>query len=134
MSVIHILYCDGLYLYLMTSFYISYFVDNKWRKQRKIITPTFHFKILEQFVDVFNDKGEILVKKLASQTGKVFDVNPFVTLYALDVICGKQIFHPGFDSTICEILGRFYWRCGGLNPAYPDCSRKKPTSCVRFCK
>ncbi|XP_077295341.1 cytochrome P450 4C1-like [Arctopsyche grandis] len=59
---------------------------NKWRRQRKIITPTFHFKILEQFVNVFNDKGKIFIEKLAENKGKVFDVYPYVTLCALDII------------------------------------------------
>lgn len=63
-------------------------VGEKWRRQRKIITPTFHFKILEQFVNVFNNKSSIFVSKLSKNQGKVFDVYPYVTLCTLDVICG----------------------------------------------
>lgn len=29
----------------------------KWHARRKIITPTFHFKILEQFVETFHEKS-----------------------------------------------------------------------------
>lgn len=63
---------------------------NKWYKRRKIITPTFHFKILDTFLDVFNENSEILVNKLRekAETGDVFDVYPFITLCALDIICG----------------------------------------------
>lgn len=62
---------------------------NKWRKQRKIITPTFHFKILEQFVNVFNSKSNIFIKKLAGNKGKIINIYPFVTLCTLDIICGE---------------------------------------------
>ncbi|XP_069671902.1 cytochrome P450 4C1 [Periplaneta americana] len=60
----------------------------RWHSHRKLITPTFHFKILDMFVDVFVEKSEILVKKLQSKVGgKDFDVYPFITHCALDIIC-----------------------------------------------
>ncbi|KAI4465971.1 cytochrome p450 family 4 [Holotrichia oblita] len=63
-------------------------IGDKWRKHRKIITPAFHFQILEEFVDVFNSAGDILVKKLEEQCEKgSVDVYPFVTRCALDIIC-----------------------------------------------
>lgn len=59
----------------------------KWHNRRKIITPTFHFKILQQFVDVFNHQNRIFVNKLkANANGKSFDVYKFVTLMSLDII------------------------------------------------
>jgi cytochrome P450 len=64
----------------------------KWHSRRKLITPTFHFKILDIFVEVFVEKSEILVKKLLPKVGgKGFDIYPFITLCALDIICGKLI-------------------------------------------
>ncbi|EAT40476.2 AAEL007815-PA [Aedes aegypti] len=61
----------------------------KWHSRRKIITPTFHFKILEQFVEIFDQQSNIFVGQLKSkaQSGEDFDVFPVVTLCALDVIC-----------------------------------------------
>ena len=57
-----------------------------------MITPTFHFKILDIFVDVFVEKSEILVKKLQSKVGeKAFDIYPFITHCALDIICGEYM-------------------------------------------
>ncbi|XP_053669358.1 cytochrome P450 4d1-like [Anopheles marshallii] len=61
----------------------------KWQTRRKIITPTFHFKILEQFVEIFDQQGNTFVDilRLFAKSGETFDVFPLVTLCALDVIC-----------------------------------------------
>jgi cytochrome P450 family 4 len=61
----------------------------KWHQRRKIITPTFHFKILEEFVEIMNKHGEVFVKKLKKFDETPIDIFPMVSLYALDVICGK---------------------------------------------
>ncbi|XP_062554234.1 cytochrome P450 4d1-like isoform X2 [Armigeres subalbatus] len=68
---------------LLTSSY------RKWHFHRKIITPTFHFKILEQFVEIFDSQSNILIEKLTPfmKSGETFDVFPLITLCALDVIC-----------------------------------------------
>lgn len=66
------------------------FLGQKWRSRRKILTPAFHFKILEEFVETFDRQSTVLIKKLLR-----FDKNdrvelfPIVALYALDVICGN---------------------------------------------
>jgi hypothetical protein len=55
-----------------------------------MITPTFHFKILDGFVDVFSEKSQILINELQKEVGsKGFDVDHYVTLCALDIICGE---------------------------------------------
>ncbi|XP_055638015.1 cytochrome P450 4d1-like [Toxorhynchites rutilus septentrionalis] len=61
----------------------------KWHSRRKMITPTFHFKILEQFVEIFDRQGRTFVEQLNAKanSGESFDVFPMVTLCALDVIC-----------------------------------------------
>ncbi|XP_030377910.1 cytochrome P450 4d2-like [Scaptodrosophila lebanonensis] len=60
----------------------------KWFTRRRIITPTFHFKILEQFVEVFDQQSDVLIEKLkAKADGRTpFDVFPFICLAALDII------------------------------------------------
>nr|CAD7405682.1 unnamed protein product [Timema poppensis] len=66
-------------------------VGTKWRTHRKIITPTFHFSILEDFLDIFNANGRKLVEKLQKEVnGPEFDLYPYVTLCALDIICGEK--------------------------------------------
>lgn len=63
----------------------------RWKAHRKMITPTFYFTILQQFTDVFNDIGDILMEKLEKEVGKnCVNIEPFIGLYALDVICGKS--------------------------------------------
>ncbi|XP_065091254.1 cytochrome P450 4d1-like [Ochlerotatus camptorhynchus] len=62
---------------------------HKWHARRKAITPAFHFKVLEQFVDVFDRNATELVDVLGrhADSGETFDMFPYVLLYALDVIC-----------------------------------------------
>lgn len=62
----------------------------KWHSRRKIITPTFHFKILEEFVEIFDQQSSIMVDKLLSKAdGKTaVDIFPVVCLTALDIIAG----------------------------------------------
>ncbi|PSN44006.1 hypothetical protein C0J52_17230 [Blattella germanica] len=75
-----------LYPWLGTGLLTS--TGKKWHSHRKMITPTFHFKILENFVEVFAEKSEILVKKLQKEVGSEgFDVYPYITKCALDIIC-----------------------------------------------
>ncbi|CAG9771770.1 unnamed protein product [Ceutorhynchus assimilis] len=61
----------------------------KWRKRRKIITPAFHFSILEQFVDIFESNLQVLIKILEKEAMDKpgIDIYEYVTACALDTIC-----------------------------------------------
>ncbi|KRT80979.1 cytochrome P450 [Oryctes borbonicus] len=60
----------------------------KWFMQRKLVTPAFHFKILENFMEVFTEKANSLVEDLSVKVdGNYFDVLPMVTNTTLEVIC-----------------------------------------------
>uniref|UniRef100_A0A8C7ZW86 aromatase n=1 Tax=Oryzias sinensis TaxID=183150 RepID=A0A8C7ZW86_9TELE len=62
----------------------------KWKQRRRILTPTFHFSILTDFLEVMNEQAELLVEKLDKLAGKgQFNCFSHVTLCALDIICGK---------------------------------------------
>ncbi|XP_055697965.1 cytochrome P450 4c3 [Phlebotomus papatasi] len=68
----------------------------KWHSRRKILTPAFHFKILEDFIDVFSEQSSILASKLAVEVEKEsFNIFPYVTLCTLDIVCetamGRQV-------------------------------------------
>uniref|UniRef100_A0A671RA42 aromatase n=1 Tax=Sinocyclocheilus anshuiensis TaxID=1608454 RepID=A0A671RA42_9TELE len=70
---------------------------DKWRRRRKMLTPTFHFSILTEFLEVMNEQAEVLIEKFEKQAGKG-PLNCFnhITLCALDIICetamGKKIY------------------------------------------
>ncbi|XP_055604943.1 cytochrome P450 4c3-like [Uranotaenia lowii] len=61
----------------------------KWFHRRKILTPSFHFKILDQFLDVFNEESDKLVRKLQphARDGKDFDIHNYIALHALNGLC-----------------------------------------------
>ncbi|CAD7077921.1 unnamed protein product [Hermetia illucens] len=60
----------------------------KWHSRRKILTPAFHFKILDDFIDVFNEQSAVLAKKLEAEINSdSFNVFPYVTLCTLDIVC-----------------------------------------------
>lgn len=62
----------------------------KWAKNRKLLTPAFHFKILNNYVDVINRNTEILLSKIADRSKEDFiEMDPLISLCTLDVICGK---------------------------------------------
>lgn len=56
-----------------------------------MITPAFHFEILDDFLHVMNEQAEILVDLLAneSKANKEIDIFRKFILCTLDVICGN---------------------------------------------
>lgn len=77
---------DFLHPWLGTGLLTS--TGEKWRSRRKMITPTFHFAILNDFLEVMNEQGNILVKKLENHVDKEsFNIFMDITLCALDIIC-----------------------------------------------
>lgn len=70
-------------------------IGSKWHSRRKMLTPAFHFRILEEFLRVFNEQSAVLVEKLnveKAQSGKGFDIYPYTTNCTLDIICGRLKF------------------------------------------
>nr|XP_027195023.1 cytochrome P450 4c3-like [Dermatophagoides pteronyssinus] len=62
----------------------------KWRIRRKILTPAFHFRIIEDFLPIINEQSNILIAKLNRLTSNHtndMDVVPVITLCMLDIIC-----------------------------------------------
>lgn len=63
-------------------------IGDKWHSRRKLLTPTFHFNILEEFLSPIENQCKILVrmlrKELSNATG--FDIKPYAKLAALDII------------------------------------------------
>ncbi|XP_054724772.1 cytochrome P450 4c3-like [Uloborus diversus] len=62
--------------------------DAKWKSRRKLLTPSFHFRILENFLPVFHDQSMVLVKKLHSMAKQEYvDITPLIVLCTLDAVC-----------------------------------------------
>ncbi|KAM7345241.1 cytochrome P450 4e2-like isoform 2-T2 [Cochliomyia hominivorax] len=61
----------------------------KWHKHRKMITPSFHFKILQDFHEVMNANSNKFVEKLKniSKGETIIDFQDQVHYLTLDVIC-----------------------------------------------
>ncbi|XP_017871239.1 PREDICTED: cytochrome P450 4ae1 [Drosophila arizonae] len=63
-----------------------------WHAMRKVITPSFHFSILEQYVKIFDSQCNVLVGKLkplaalGSESPQAFNIYPYMCLTALDII------------------------------------------------
>ena len=54
--------CFDIYSYSFSFFFFS--DGSKWKTRRRLITPTFHFRILNDFIQVFEEQAAILVKHL----------------------------------------------------------------------
>ena len=74
-------------------------LGEKWKRNRRLLTPSFHFRILDRFFDVFCDNGlilsQILLKDLdglsgAKDASREIDVTPYLFRCTLDGICGKD--------------------------------------------
>ncbi|CAH1183092.1 unnamed protein product [Phaedon cochleariae] len=71
--------------------------EQRWKKSRKMLTPAFHFSILEQFVDVFDNNSSImceLLQKEAINSEHVLNIFPYVAMCTLDIICESAMRVP----------------------------------------
>ncbi|XP_055372835.1 cytochrome P450 4e2-like [Condylostylus longicornis] len=108
-SIIYDLFYDWLGDGLLTS------TGTKWFKHRKIITPSFHFKILNEFYETIRKNSRKFVDKLEikAKTGEIFDIQNMLHYCTLDVICetamGTEI--NAMDNHDSEIVMAFQDMC-----------------------
>lgn len=60
---------------------------NKWLHRRRMLTPSFHFKVLEEFRPIMNEQALIFAKMLGSNSDNYFEIYPFASRFSLDTIC-----------------------------------------------
>ncbi|XP_050071858.1 cytochrome P450 4d2-like [Anopheles maculipalpis] len=97
----------------------------KWFTHRKVITPGFHFKILENFVPVFNRQAEAFCAKMERLTegfsGEAINIFPELKLLTLGIICetamgvemdGKKhdTQQAYYTQIVEELSSILYWR------------------------
>ncbi|XP_072402596.1 cytochrome P450 4V2-like [Diabrotica undecimpunctata] len=101
----------------------------KWRQRRKLLTPAFHFSILNNFVEIFANVGEVFIEVLQEHVNKPsFDISPVVSLCTLDLICeaamGVKLNAQKMKTsqyiqgvkTMCQIVGGRLYSC--INPLF----------------
>lgn len=70
-----------------------------WQKPRNIISPPFHFNVLEQFFHVFNHCSNTFISILETKSVKgPINIWPLLQSYSLDVICGNKKFNNKFSQ------------------------------------
>ncbi|XP_069115528.1 cytochrome P450 4F6-like [Argopecten irradians] len=75
---------------------------NKWERNRKLLTPAFHFDILRPYVKIYNEAADIVLDKFASlmkESPNSIEVSDVLHLATLDVILRCAL---SYDSKICE--------------------------------
>ncbi|XP_055610254.1 cytochrome P450 4d2-like [Uranotaenia lowii] len=98
----------------------------KWFTRRKILTPGFHFKILESFVRVFGEQSDVLCSKLGSFSGAEVDVFPNLKLFTLDVLCetalgyrcNAQTQNSFYPLAVEELASILNWRFFNLYASF----------------
>nr|AZR39463.1 cytochrome P450 [Agasicles hygrophila] len=102
---------------------------SKWHTRRKILTPAFHFTILQQFMSVFNNETQRLVEQLKKEVDKPWsNVVPLIsqfTLYSISetsmgtALNLESTEDKNYVSAVYDIGKIFYHRL--LRPwLYPD--------------
>lgn len=67
-------------------------IADVWRNHRKILTPAFHFKMLENSVPTMKKNAQILSQQLEKKINQPeFDIESFIEKCSLDIISGNII-------------------------------------------
>ncbi|XP_060074007.1 cytochrome P450 4F6-like [Ylistrum balloti] len=70
----------------------------KWERNRKLLTPAFHFDVLRPYVKIYNDAADIVLEKFArlmKETSKSVEIGDVLNLATLDVILRCALSYEG---------------------------------------
>ncbi|KAH8377128.1 hypothetical protein KR093_003566 [Drosophila rubida] len=65
--------------------------DQKWHFRRKLLTPAFHFNVLQNFLDIFKEESHKLNKVLQSKVNLELELKQIIPQLTLNNICGKNL-------------------------------------------
>lgn len=66
------------------------FEGHQWKNHRKLLNPSFKYKIVNQFIPIFNKHLKQMVQNMAQHEQKdEFDILPTLQVCSLCMICGK---------------------------------------------
>ncbi|XP_046462851.1 cytochrome P450 4c3-like [Daphnia pulex] len=103
---------SGEYKFFLPENCLAVLSGDKWRPRRKLLTPAFHFKILDEFMPTFNEKSMASVAKMEEILGtagsKEIDVFSIMTELVFDVFCetsmGKNTWSEEKKNTFAKSL------------------------------
>ncbi|XP_020289584.1 cytochrome P450 4C1-like isoform X2 [Pseudomyrmex gracilis] len=79
---------------------------SKWHIRRKLLTPTFHFSLLQQFVEVLIEEGNHMTNFLKESEGTVIkNLVPFLSEHTLNAICETAM---GISLRSCDTFQEQY--------------------------
>lgn len=108
---------DMLHPWLGTGLLTS--TGRKWHTHRKIITPSFHFKILQNFHDVMNKNSNkfIQILRKVSTNEAIFDFQDMTHYFTMDVICDTAmgVHINAMDNHDHKLVQAFKDMCYNIN-------------------
>jgi cytochrome P450 family 4 subfamily V len=106
---------------IFQNFYSQKFLSDgeKWAQRRRLITPTFHFDILKDFLNVMNEQTEILIGILSKQSksDEVINILERLSASALDIICESAMGQHNDAQTKSE---NEYHKCKDITISHLD--------------
>ncbi|CAG2232925.1 Cytochrome P450 4F22,Leukotriene-B(4) omega-hydroxylase 2,Phylloquinone omega-hydroxylase CYP4F2,Cytochrome P450 4F4,Cytochrome P450 4F8,Cytochrome P450 4F5,Cytochrome P450 4F12,Docosahexaenoic acid omega-hydroxylase CYP4F3,Cytochrome P450 4B1 [Mytilus edulis] len=75
----------------------------KWKRNRRLLTPAFHFDVLKNYQLIMNKTSDILLTKLENyaETGEIFEVFSNISMFTLDTML-QSAFAYEID---CQTIG-----------------------------
>lgn len=72
--------------------YVFFDAGHKWHYRRKILTPAFHFNVLQQFAAIFSQEADCLTRKLLDKTDEPYvNIVPYISEFTLNSITGNKM-------------------------------------------
>ncbi|XP_036138770.1 cytochrome P450 4C1 isoform X2 [Monomorium pharaonis] len=93
---------------------------SKWQLRRKMLAPTFHFNILQQYAEILIEEGERMTTSLKNIGNTVTkDLIPFIGVHTINAICETAMgislketdsIHQQYQKAILQIIDIFVYR------------------------